>query len=30
VCEELPDDEVVARLREVRGYVERHEPDTRH
>lgn len=30
VCEELPDDEVRARLREVRRYVHEHEPDTRH
>lgn len=29
VCEELPDDEVRARLAEVRGYVGHHEPDTR-
>ncbi|MBX7194094.1 MAG: hypothetical protein K1X94_18720 [Sandaracinaceae bacterium] len=30
ICEELPDAEVEARLREVRGYVTQHEPDTRH
>ena len=30
VCEELPDAEVEARLREVRGFVRHHEPDTRH
>jgi hypothetical protein len=30
LCEELPDDVVTARLREVRAHVSQHEPDTRH
>lgn len=29
-CEDLPEAEVEARLREVRGFVRHHEPDTRH
>lgn len=30
VCEDLPDAEVEARLRQVRGFVRHHEPDMRH
>ncbi|GAB4208521.1 MAG: hypothetical protein OHK0013_27060 [Sandaracinaceae bacterium] len=30
ICEELPDDEVAARLRVVRAHFAQHEPDTRH
>jgi hypothetical protein len=30
MCDELSDDQVSSRLREVRAYFEQHEPDTRH